>query len=362
MIAIAGQNNEDPSMWMLIGYLLLALSIAFFCSLLEAILLSATPSYIQALTEQQPAAGQRLRQLKQHIDQPLGAILTLNTIANTVGAIGVGAESARLFGEAWLGVTSGIMTLLILMLTEILPKTLAANHWRQLAPHIGKPLQLMIWSLKPFIWLAEILSRSVGRSRHQAYIRDEISAMAELGIASGELASSESRIIKSLLQFRDLRVTDIMTPRTVLFALPADMTLRTYLQMHAMTPFSRIPLYEQDKENIIGYVHKQELLLAHHHQGDDISLRSCLRRLYVVPETSHLPPLFQALLVEREHIALVVNEYGEVQGIVTMEDLVETLLGLEIVEQGDAAVDMQRLARQLWQKRIREHGIHWSED
>lgn len=349
-------------MWMLIGYLLLALIVSFICSLLEAILLSSTSSYIQALTEQQPAAGQRLRHLKQHIDRPLAAILTLNTIAHTVGAAGVGAESARLLGEAWLGLASGLMTLLILVLTEILPKTLGATHWRTLAPYIGRPLLWMVWGLKPFIWLAELLSRWVGRSRHQAYIRDEIAAMAELGIASGELASAESQIIKNLLRFRDLRVTDIMTPRTVLFTLPAEMTLRSYLQLHALTPFSRIPLYEQDKENIIGYVHKQDLLLAHHHHGDDISLRSCLRRLYVVPETSHLPPLFQALLVEREHIALVVNEYGEVQGIVTMEDLVETLLGLEIVEQGDAAVDMQKLARQLWQKRIREHGIHWSED
>ena len=212
-------------MWMLIGYLLLALIISFICSVLEACLLSTTNSYIQALKEQQPAAGQRLHQLKQHIDQPLAAILTLNTIAHTVGAAGVGAESARLFGEVWLGVASGIMTLLILVLTEILPKTLAATHWRELAPHIGRPLQLMIWSLKPIIWLAERLSHWVGRSRHQAYIRDEISAMAELGIASGELASTESRIIKSLLQFRDLKVTDIMTPRTVLFTLPAEMTL-----------------------------------------------------------------------------------------------------------------------------------------
>lgn len=340
----------------LLGYLSLALGVSFVCSLLEAILLSLTGSYIHKLRASQPAAAEHLHQLKQQIDRPLAAILTLNTIAHTVGAAGVGAESARLFGEIWMAPTSALLTLLILYLTEIVPKTLGATRWRQWAPHIGRPLLWLIHLLFPFIWLAERLANRLGRPVHGAHYREEIAAMAELGHQAGELAAKESRIIQHLLHFADLKVSHIMTPRTVLHRLSAAQPLADYLAQPT-PPFTRLPLFEDEVDNIIGYVHQQDLLLGAAKGSAQLPLRHWLRPLFVVPSTASLPSLFDSLLAQREPLALVVNEYGEVQGLVTMEDLVETMLGLEIVERDDMAEDMQALARQLWRKRIQEHGI-----
>lgn len=345
----------------LIAYLCLALGISFVCSLLESILLSLTGSYVHKLKTKAPQAAQRLHQLRQQIDRPLAAILTLNTIAHTVGAAGVGAETTRLFGEAWMGMASALLTLLILYFTEILPKTLGATRWRQWAPFIGRPLLWLIHLLFPFIWLAEQLARKLGRPTHAAHYREEIVAMAELGSQVGELASKESRIIRHLLHFAELKVSHIMTPRTVLWSLPAHLPLRDYLASPT-PPFSRLPIYEGERENIVGYVHQQDLLLAAQQGHLAQPLRTWQRPLFVVPATVSLPLLFDALLARREPLALVVDEYGEVQGLVTMEDLVETMLGLEIVEQDDMAEDMQLLARQLWRKRIQEHGISVSQD
>ena len=346
----------------LLGYLFLALGVSFICSLLEAILLSLTGSYIHKLRTSQPAAAARLHQLKQQIDRPLAAILTLNTIAHTVGAAGVGAESARLFGEIWMAPTSALLTLLILYLTEIVPKTLGATRWRQWAPHIGRPLLWLIRVLFPFIWLAERLAHRLGRPVNAAHYREEIAAMAELGRQAGELAAKESRIIQHLLHFAHLKVSHIMTPRTVLYRLSADLPLVDYLRLPTPPPFTRLPLFEGEVDNIIGYVHQQDLLLAAARGRAPSPLRHWLRPLFVVPATASLSSLFDSLLAQREPLALVVNEYGEVQGLVTMEDLVETMLGLEIVEQDDMAEDMQALARQLWRKRIQEHGISLHSD
>lgn len=345
----------------LLGYLLLALGVSFVCSLLEAILLSLTGSYVHKLRAKQPAAAARLHQLKQQIDRPLAAILTLNTIAHTVGAAGVGAESARLFGEIWMAPASALLTLLILYLTEILPKTLGATRWRQWAPYIGLPLLWLIRVLFPFIWLAERLAHRLGKPVSAAHYREEIAAMAELGREAGELAAKESRIIQHLLHFAHLKVSHIMTPRTVLYRLSADLPLTDYLGL-STPPFTRLPLFEGELDNIIGYVHQQDLLLAAAKGSEQLPLRHWLRPLFVVPATASLPSLFDSLLAQREPLALVVNEYGEVQGLVTMEDLVETMLGLEIVEQDDMAEDMQTLARQLWRKRIQEHGISLHSD
>ncbi|MGL4205702.1 MAG: CNNM domain-containing protein [Aeromonadaceae bacterium] len=349
-------------MLLLLGYGLFALFFSFICSLWEAVLLCTTPSYIQQLSQQHPIQAGRLQRLKLHLDRPLAAILTLNTLAHTVGAAGVGAQASVLFGSKAVGIASGAMTLLILIFTELLPKTIGTSYWRELAPGIGRPLEILIWLFTPFVSLSRLMASHIHTETRPTHIRDELAAMSQLGEIAGELDEQENQAIHNLLRFNQLKALDVMTPRTVIFSLPADMPLSDYVAHHAAAPFSRIPLYEEEKENIIGYVSKQELLLAHLQQDCSLPLRHCMKPLLVVLDSVRLPMLQQDLLLRREVISLVVNEYGEVEGLVTMEDLIETLLGLEIVEEGDVAVDMQKLARQLWQKRIQEHGIHLSED
>jgi CBS domain containing-hemolysin-like protein len=349
-------------MGMLLFYALLALIFSFICSLFEAVLLSVTPSFIQQLSQTSPDAAGRLQRLKLHVDRPLAAILTLNTLAHTVGAAGVGSESARLYGSQGVGIASAVMTLLILILTELFPKTIGTHYWRSLAARICRPLEWLVWLFAPFVFLSRSMARLIIRDKEPQHIRAELQAMSQLGQVAGELAEEENRAIHHLLRFKQLKAVDVMTPRTVLFTLPADLPLSDYLALYVDAPFSRIPLYEEERDNIIGYAHKQDLLLTRLQLGADLPLRHCLKPLLVVLGSTSLSTLQQDLLLRRQAIALVVDEYGEVQGLASMEDLIETLLGLEIVEEGDAAVDMQKLARQLWEKRIKEHGIHLSQD
>lgn len=349
-------------MGMLLTYVLLAISCTFLCSLLESVLLSITPSYLQQLANSHPASALRLQRLKNHVDRPLAAILSLNTLAQTVGAAGVGSETARLFGHQSVAIASGLMTLLLLILTELLPKTIGTRYWRELAIYIARPVEYLIWLFAPCVLLARSIARLVARPTPKPYIRAELMAMSQLGEDTGELAAQERRAILNLLHFSQLKATDVMTPRTVIFSLPARQSIAEWICYETKVPFSRIPLYETDKDDIIGYVHKQDVLLALAKQEGEKPLRDYLRPLLVVLGSTTLPALQQELQQRRESLALVVDEYGEVLGLVSMEDLIETMLGLEIVEAGDLAVDMQKLARQLWQKRIQEHGIHLSDD
>ncbi len=335
-------------MFLLIIYLALAVGVSFICSVLEAVLLSVTPSYIRAQAIKHPTRSAQLEQLKQKIDQPLAAILTLNTIAHTVGAAGVGAQAAVLFNNQFIGLTSAVLTLIILVFSEILPKTIGATYWRQFGLLIAPILIVMIKLLKPFIWLSDVITRLIGKQHgeHQ-HIREEIAAMAHLGSETGQLADNEGKIINSLLSTRDTKLKNIMTPRTVLFSVDKNMTVNEYLNLHADAPFSRILLSSKERDNVIGYVHKHDILM-NQQQGDNVKLGQLLQTIYVVPDTAAIPTLFQSLLEKRNHIALVVDEYGDVQGIVTMEDLVETLLGVEIVDEQDKIADMQRLAKARW--------------
>ncbi|RJG47880.1 CNNM domain-containing protein [Motilimonas pumila] len=335
-------------MLLLIIFLLLAVGVSFICSILEAVLLSITPSYVTSQKAKDPEKAAVLEELKAKIDQPLAAILTLNTIAHTVGAAGVGAQAAIVFNNQYIGLTSIVLTLIILVFSEIIPKTIGATYWRNLAPYVAKPLKGMIFILKPFIWLSDLITGLVGKSAHgHEHIREEIAAMAHLGKETGQLAENEGKIIHSLLASKESRLKSIMTPRTVLYSVDKNMTVSEYLAEHAEAPFSRILLTSKDKDNIIGFVHKNQILM-HQSEGDTVKLGKLLQPLYVVPETVPIPALFQSLLEKRNHISLIVDEYGDVQGIVTLEDLVETLLGVEIVDEQDTIADMQRLAKARW--------------
>ena len=340
---------------LLVLYVLLALGFSFLCSILEAALLSVTPSYVAALEQEGHSAAERLRGYKDDIDRPLSAILSLNTIAHTVGATGAGAQAAEVVGqgEATVAITSGVLTLLILVVSEIIPKTLGAVYWRRIAPTMTSVLAVIIWTMWPFVKLSQGITRIIARGKGEeaSVSREEFTAMAELGKEEGVFEEEESRILKNLFRFSSLRVKDIMTPRTVVQALHEERTIGEIIEEHDEFRFSRIPVYTENRDDITGYVLKDQILLKAAQEEDDVMLHDLRRDILGVPETLPLPELFERLVDSLEHIALVIDEYGGTAGIVTMEDVVETLLGMEIVDEADSTEDMQVLARRQWLKR-----------
>lgn len=341
-------------MTLLVVYVLIALVFSFFCSVAEAVLLSTTPSYIASLEKQGRSSGRTLRLLKEDLDRPLAAILSLNTIAHTVGAVGAGAQAAAVFGNAYIGIASAVLTLLILVLSEIIPKTLGAAHWRRLAPVVGRFIRVLIWLLYPLVLLSEQLTKLFsGEEKKMVFRREEFAALADVGAREGALEAKESRILKNLFRFRSLKVHDILTPRTVVFALQEDMTVDDFLTSHPQVPFSRIPVYGRNHDDITGFVLKDDLVLAHAKDRHEARLHEFKRPLHALPGTVSLSDFLEFLLDQRKHIVLVVDEYGGMEGIATLEDAVETLLGLEIVDEADKTVDMQALARAQWEKRAK---------
>lgn len=346
----------------LVLYGVLGIGFSFFCSIAEAVLLSVSPSYIATLKEKSAAQAQRLEHLKHNIDRPLAAILSLNTIAHTVGAAGVGAEAAAIWGSRAVGLASAVMTLLILVLSEIIPKTIGAMHWRQLAPSMATTVQVLIWLLYPLVWLSELLTRLLGGGHPpQVVTREEVAAMAKLSAHEGEIDREESRVLHNLLRLESLTVKDIMTPRTVMIALPEEMSVEDALHSQPDLPVSRIPVYSDGIDQVTGLVLKDDLLLARSQGRGDQPLKEFRRDIRAVPATSSLKKLFEVLLGEREHLALVVDEFGGTDGLVTLEDLLETLLGIEIVDEHDTTADMQHLAREKWRHRVEQLGIRVEE-
>ncbi len=344
-------------MVLLVIYVLIALVFSFFCSIAEATLLSVTSPYIASLEQKGKRSGKLLRALKDDINRPLAAILTLNTIAHTVGAAGAGAQAAVVFGNESLGIASAILTLLILIFSEIIPKTLGATYWRQLAPVLSRPVRYLIWLLYPFVWLSRSLTGTSGSPGLKGFSREEFAAMADLGAKEGQLAVKESRILKNLFRFRSSTIKNIMTPRTVAFTVQENITIDQFFEQNDQTPFSRIPIYNANRDDITGFVLKDDILLAQARDMHESRLHEFKREIRAVPSSKSLSELFEYLLDRREHIVLVVDEYGGMEGIVTLEDVVETLLGLEIVDEADKTEDMQELARSLWEKRARRVGL-----
>ena len=348
---------------LLILFFAIAILTSFLCSLWEAVLLSITPSYAQIKVREGGALGHRLQSFKENIDRPLAAILTLNTIAHTVGAIGVGDQAAKLWADAHPLITGllvpVVMTLAILVLSELIPKTLGANYWKELAPFTARSLDLIIRLLAPLVWFSQFITRALKKEEvGSAFTRNDFLAMADIGAKDGVFEQHESDIIRNLLRFRSVCTKDVMTPRTVLHAAPADQTVGEYLEKDPAPRFSRIPLYENDSpDHIIGYMLKDELLARMIEGGLDAPLRSLRRDIITVAPDEPISKMFSEFLSTREHIALVVDEFGGTAGIVTTEDVIETLLGVEIVDESDQAADMQALARAHWERRARRRGL-----
>jgi len=351
-------------MTLLLLYAFFAIGVSFLCSVAEAVLLSVSPSYIATLDNRGSKSASLLAKQKEDIDRPLAAILSLNTIAHTAGAAGVGAESAALWGgeSGWgqyaVGFASAVMTLLILVLSEIIPKTIGAIHWRVLAPWVARMLQLWIIVLLPLVWISELMTRLIGGGEKQNVVtREEVAAMAAISEADGQLHRGETRILNNLFRFRYLTVDDIMTPRTVIIGFPEAMTVGEALAQRPNLPVSRIPVYGRSIDNVTGFVLKTDMLLAQANDKPETPLSELRRDIKAVHSKTKLGLLFDVLLDQRAHLAVVVDEYGGTDGLVTLEDLIETLLGAEIVDEADTEADMRRLARRRWEERAKLLGL-----
>ena len=339
-------------------YIGMALGVSFLCSLLEATLLSLTPTYLAKLESQRPKLGNLWRNFKADIDKPLAAILSLNTIAHTVGAAGAGAQATKLFGELYFGIISAVLTLLILIFSEIIPKTLGARYWKQLAPACGYMLRWVQWAMHPFVVVSKKLTGWLAPVTDDPSVsRDDLQMLAKMGYQEGVIDADEAQAMSALLACRGLAVKDVMTPRTVIASLPSDMTVGDVSPTDPSLKFSRIPIFEKHDEDFVGFVRKDELFKEAAEGRRETTLGEMKREFVSVLEGKSLPDLMQTMVNERVSISLVVSEYGDPLGIATMEDLVETMLGMEIVDESDSHIDMQERARQLWRLRANTVGI-----
>lgn len=363
-------KSEKRNMGLLIFFFLLSICFSFLCSVWEAVLLSVTPSFVEIQNKQGTRTGRLLKQFKDDVDRPLSAILTLNTIAHTLGAIGVGAQAGRVFGENHLIIAGielplsieafigAVMTLAILILSEIIPKTLGANYWEQLSSFTAGSINILIYCLLPLVWVSQFITKKMKKDKSRSVLsRADFTAMAEIGEKEGIFRTSEFRIIQNLMRLNTIRAKDIMTPRPVVKAADQERAIASFYQANQQLQFSRIPVYKDSKDHINGFVLKDEVLGNIIQGHGNRPLKDIMREILIVNEQMALPGLFNRLIEKREHIALVVDEFGGMAGIITMEDIIETLLGLEIVDEQDNIEDMQSLARENWEKRARLLGL-----
>jgi CBS domain containing-hemolysin-like protein len=340
-------------MLLLLIYIFVALGFSFICSVAEAVILSVSSGYISVLEKDNVGAGKLLRKQVDDINRPLAAILTLNTIAHTMGAAGAGAQAAVVFGDAYLGLASAVLTLLILIFSEIIPKTLGATYWRKLAPITAYFLKYLIWTLYPFVKLAQHLTSGFSEeSPLKGLSRAELSALADLSQEEGQLALQEASILQNLFNLQELKVRDCMTHRTVVFSISEDMIVADFITQHANVAFSRIPIYEgNEPEKISGYVLKTDLLLAHAKGNSAKPVKLYVKDMVTLLSSMQLTQAFEPLHTKRGNMLLIVDEYGGLEGVLTNEDLMESLLGIDIVDESDHVVSMKRLAQIMWNRR-----------
>ncbi|MDG5490672.1 CNNM domain-containing protein [Psychroserpens sp. SPM9] len=364
-------------MGLLIFYAIISIFFSFLCSILEAVLLSVTPTFLNLKKSEGKAYAEDLELLKKDVDRPLIAILTLNTIAHTVGAILVGVQAkvayAELYGttsrsifgvkfteDLMVGVVSTIMTILILVASEIIPKTIGATYWKQLANFTTKALNVLIFPLKwtGILWILQLTTKLIGGKGHGSVLsREGFLVMADMAHEEGVFQENESKIIKNLLTFKEVFAKDIMTPRTVMKAEDENTTVEDFFKKNMNLRFSRIPIYSDNPDNIKGLVLKDEIFKEMALDNGTKKLSELKRHIIVVDRNLAIPKLFEQLVETRNHMALVVDEYGSVSGLVTMEDVIETLLGLEIMDESDNVTDLQYMARKSWETRAKKLGI-----
>lgn len=339
-------DGASGSVTALLFYVSVGLGVSFLCSILEAVLLSSSVSHVEMTADSGSRAGLLMQHHKRDVERPISAILTLNTIAHTVGAAGAGAEAAALFGNQWLGVISAVLTLLILVFSEIIPKTLGAVYWKQLMPAAAYTIQFLVLALYPMVWLFQKLTAVIASDEREPTVtRDELEVLAKVSGAEGALNAGETLILANLLKLDEVSVSDIMTPRTVLFMLEDTMTVQEVLDKHKILSYSRIPIYTDSPDDITKFVLRLDVLRAAADNELDKTMADFSRPILSVPETLSVTVALEKFMREKAHILHVFDEYGGTAGIVTLEDAIESLLGAEITDESDAVVDLQALAR-----------------
>jgi CBS domain containing-hemolysin-like protein len=325
---------------------------------MEAVLLSTPLSYIKAKVEEGVKSAISFLSLKEDIDKPLSAILTLNTVAHTVGAAGVGAQATLVFGEAYFGIVSAVLTILILVVTEIIPKTLGANYNRELMSISAKIIKVMIILTYPLVVVSAVLTRLLSRkSVNLTVSREEISALANIGADEGIFGDKENKIIQNLIRLKSIKISEIMTPRIVVVVANENMTLQEFLKNKDFLHFSRIPIYDGNRDSITGYVFRELVFEKLAEDFFDLTLKDIKRDIVTFPESITLFKAWEEMLNKKEHIALIVDEYGGMDGIATLEDIIETLLGFEIVDEKDRVEDMQQYAMERWKTKQKKYQI-----
>ena len=330
--------------------MLISIGLSALCSTLEATLLSTPLSYITGLEEQEVKGAKRLKRLKQNSDRPISAILCINTIANTVGASIVGSLVYEVYGDALVGIFSTIFTLAILIFSEIIPKTIGTSYWRSLALPASVIINAMIFISFPLVWVLEKMQRLISsRSTQVSVSREDISAMVSVATEEDVIEKEEKKMIQNLLKLDEVTAHEIMTPSAVVEMAEADMTIREFYESD--NTHSRILVYDPDNdEYVMGYVLRQTVLEKMAEDSFDMPLKDIIRPILTFSEEDSVSDIWEKLLEKKEHISVIIDEYGSMRGIVTMEDVIETMLGQEIVDETDEVVDMQEYAKEQWEK------------
>ena len=331
--------------------MLISILVSALCSTLEATLLSTPLSYITGLEEQGVRGAARLKKLKQNSDRPISAILCLNTIANTVGASIVGSLVYEVYGDAIVGVFSTIFTLCILIFSEIIPKTIGTSYWRSLAIPASVIINAMIFISFPLVWILERMQRLISSHSTQVSVsREDISAMVSVATEEEVIEKDEKTMIQNLLKLDEVTAHEVMTPSTVVEMAEGQMTIREFYDSADLT-HSRILVYDDENDDyVVGYALRQDVLEKMAEDKFSTTVREITRPILSFPEDEPLGNIWEKLLAKKEHISVIIDEYGTFRGIVTLEDVIETMLGQEIVDETDEVVDMQEYAKEQWEK------------
>lgn len=342
------------AMALLIFYLALAIGVSFLCSILEAVLLSATPSFVETLKTEKPRSGALVERVKERLDQSLAAILILNTFAHTMGAFGVGSQALTVFGARWETLIAVLLTLAILYFSEIIPKTLGATFWRSLLVPASFLILWLVRLVYPLVWISTRLTRLIGRDPGSDITREEILAMASLGKRGGALVARENEYLSNLLSLREITTEQVLTPRTVAHMLEQSTRVSDALDDPKTRQFSRMPIYDGNPDDVTGKVLRHDLFMAERSGRGAEPVQNFAKPVLRVSEKLPVQQLLELMLKNRVHLCLVEDQFGQNSGIVTLEDAIETLLGREIVDESDTVADMQELARHRYRERLRD--------
>ena len=341
-------------MTLLFIYLAIAIGVSFICSILEAVLLSITPSYVQKTLVEKPRAGKQLTQVKEHLDESLSSILILNTFAHTMGAAGVGSQALIVFGEKWETLIAVLLTLAILYFSEIIPKTLGAAYWQKLALPATFLIKWLIKLVYPLVWVSTRLTRLFSKNKGNEITREEIIALASLGHKDGTLVQQENIYLSNILRLREIKTEQILTPRTVVHMFEQSTTVSDALNDPRTQQFTRMPIYDETPDNITGKVIKHVLFEAERNGQGEKPISEFAKKIYRVSEQLPVQQLLDLFIKQRAHLFLVEDEFGQTAGIVTLEDAIETLLGREIIDESDQIEDLQELAKKKYRERLRQ--------